>query len=244
MRLITPTGTPGIQIVPGGAEFEYWQHMAALLDPAAYVLQKGNGWSVTVPTGEVFYLMNAWNARFAATGQTFWCRKPNVFEATLLPAGTTIEDNGVGGEGGMAYYCRPSLVLSDTRYRDPRSLYFERIQRRKSLPVFQVHNVWSGGTQSAGTLFPDDFDHGMITLAYVHDGSWTITANAAGSAGHCNLMNEVSDFHQWRAAESMLFPFKRVDHPRIESSGASVSGVGRDLPGNGGVFYHKLPADW
>jgi hypothetical protein len=92
--------------------------------------------------------------------------------------------------------------------------------------------------------FPNDFDNGLIAMVSAFDVAWTILST--GGNGGPNLMNEISDEHRWRSAESLSLPFKRSVFRFIETRGASNSGHGTDtrLAGHSAVLYQKLPEDW
>lgn len=249
-RVFDSSGAPRLATLDEQNEFDWWLVQAALIDPAALVLYKGGAFSQTVPSGETWYAYNFWNVRFTGSGgPTAWLRQIPTGQPLALPAGTTIEDNGAPG-GGMAYICRPSLVASLPTYADPRALYFQRMAKLRHMPLSVINLTLTSGTPLPGAVyqaFPDDFDNGIVSCAYVMDGAWTILSGNGAGTGIVNLMNEVSDSHQWRAAHSMLLPFKRSLTGGVEAQHARRDGAvagNSDLSGNAGVIYYKLPSDW
>ncbi len=229
-------------------EADYWIRLAALLDPAAFVLHQGGGFSVTVPDGGRWYALNMWNCRLGATGPTIWCRRsPTLWDAIPLPQGTNIQDNG---STGMLYVCKPELVSSGAKYRDPRGLFFERMARLKTLPLYAASVSIAAGasvTNNVGSaLLPADFTNGLIVAQFAMDVAWVITAATTGaSEGILNLMDEISDAHAVRVAGSSIVPFQRAVMPYVKVHAGNQDGAsGLSLAGNGGVLYHKLPSDW
>jgi hypothetical protein len=254
MQSFDSSGRPRSLVVPEANELAYWRNMAALLDPAAYVYH-ATGFSgagegtlpVTVPDGETWYALNAWNVRIGATGGTLWLRHSTAMAATPLPQGTQIQDNGLAG---FLYVCKPALVTAGAAYADPRELFYERMERLSKLPINSLDATIAAGASVVSNVqyraFPTDFTFGIITLAYAFDTAWTITAVGSGSGqGRINLMNEISDAHAVRHADSIIVPFRRSTHLGMSTHAGNVDGAGGvSLAGNGGVLYHKLPSDW
>lgn len=246
MKILDASGMPKTFELPEQNELDYWTRLAVLLDPAAFVLHKGGSFNVTVPDGGVWYALNMWNVRLGSTGPTLWQRRvAKLWDATLLPQGTNLQDNG---SNGMLYVCKPELVTSDAKYRDPRGLFFRRLARLKTLPLYATAVTIASGASvvnnASSVAFPADFTNGIITQAFAFDVAWTITG-ASATDGLVNLSDEISDAHAIRFAESMLFPFVRTAQPYIVVHAGNVDGAGGlSLAGNGGVLYHKLPSDW
>jgi hypothetical protein len=224
-------------------ERAYWQEKAAMLDPRAFVHVLDANFDVTVPAGERWWLFNAWHARMGDDGGDFYLRNPA--RPMLMPEGLNLQ--GTGWSNAFIYYCRPALVIgSDPRYdNDPKGLYFERLAR---LPGFVLNEIYAATTagsssQSPKTPFPSDFDYGLVVAAQAHDTAWAILANA--SAGLCNLMNEVSDAHQWRSAEAFMLPFDRTIFTHMQTNSTTVAGSGTSyIDGTAALMYYKLPLDW
>jgi hypothetical protein len=226
-------------------EIAFWQDQAALLDPAAYVFLKGSGAgdaSVTVPSGERYYLLNGWWLQ-GLTSATNWFHRPaHVEHALLLPEGTTITTGvhpTIGSLYGSIYVCKPSLVTgADSRYTDdPRALYFERMTRLGTLALYQLGAVNAGGSVANAT-FPTDFTDGMFVHVSSHDVAWLITL-ITGDAGGINTLNELSDGSpQIRFAEPVLVPFLRTTFPKIQIQGSGLA------EGRASCTYVKLPGDW
>lgn len=219
-------------------ELAYWQAKCAMLDPAAFVHLFSSSFDVTVPSSKTYYIFNAWNARLGTNGGTFFHRNPGV--PVALGEGTNIKGNGTSD--AFLYYCDPSLVS----YTDPKAKYFERLARLQVLVCNHIYTETAATSALAYTPFPSDFSNGLVVMAQAHDVAWTILTNtSAVTPGKCNLMNEVSDQHQWRSAEGLLLPFARSVFSGIGCAPMTVSGSGTTwVAGNGSCMYYKLPSDW
>lgn len=224
-------------------EDDYWRDRAALLDPAAYEHIQGTGWTQTVPVGQTWYALNLWHVEVGSAYK--FLRVADASRPLMLPAGTVLTADAV--QQGFAYLCKPSLVTGDDRYDTPRDLYYERIDRLRTLALHDLAATVSAGT-SPGVLssasFPNDFDAGLITLVSVHDVGWVILNGPTSLS--MNLLNEISDEHQLRIAEAVMVPFNRdTTFDEIQVTPASVLGNGgTSVEGYGVVSYHKLPVDW
>jgi len=247
-----PVGSENPIIIPSTSEdeetmtiyeTEYWQAQAALLDPLAYVFETGAAFTISVPTGEQWYLLNAWSTRLGDAAGDFFLRNPT--RPMPMSEGFLLKSNG--NASATAYYCKPSLVTgTDSRYTtDPKGLYYERIARLRTLILNEIYATTSAGVASTpSTPFPTDFSYGLVVAVSAHDTSWTILA-PADNVGGINLMNEVSDLHQWRAAHAFYLPFSRSTFTVMEVRSASVAGtVGSELAGTGALMYYKLPSGW
>jgi hypothetical protein len=227
------------------AELSFWKDRAAMLDPAAYVYWKGASFSVTVPAGEVMYVLNAWITTIQGSAQWFH-RDLGIDECFPVPAGTTIASNG--NTDSFLYACRPALVTSDPAYNDPKGLYYSRIAALRATQMSQVSASQAAGSApgTAGiTAFPTDFSDGMLAQVSVEDSAWCILLDPIGR-GALNTCIEISDAHQFRPTKALLTPFKRLNFPSISCQGASVSGNGTDtnFGGAGVISYYKLPGSW
>lgn len=234
-------------------EFAYWLMMAASLDPKAYVYLAGGGFTGTVPVGHTWFAVGAWNAAWDG-GDTFFLRTPNPSRPLIIPEGVTVAGNGTAG--AHLYYFDPALAIAfsaemATKYRDPRGLYFERLQRltliRPSIIRAQPVGGTTGGGSNGDAIFPSDFDFGIVQLANAFDVPWVaLRSPIAGAA--VALGGEVSDDHQYRIALSGFYlPFRRTEFPSIETRGASVDGAagGAYLGSHvASVIYTKIPANW
>lgn len=223
----------------------YWTDKAALLDPAAYEIYRGATFNFTVPAGEAWYMVNGWNCR-ASGGSRYDHRTLHVDSALLLPSGTYVESTG--NAGALALICKPSLVSNRSAYDEPKSLYYARLNRLRSLPLYEasatVPAASAPGT-TVTTVLPLDFTNGMMAHVSCFDLSWVILGhNVNGSAA--NTFFEISDAHQQRVAEVCLVPFQRAVINQIAVASASVSGNNADvsLEGRGVVKYYKLPVGW
>jgi hypothetical protein len=205
---------------PPDYEAQYWHNLCAMLDPAAYVHVMGTV-ARTVPAGEEWLMVNGWN--LVLNGAPFYYRRTQPMN---MPAGFTFSG---ASATAFSYVCRPSLVS----YADPKAKYFERLARRKDLPIFSLaQSVTTTGIYKA---FPTDFENGLIVAADCYDAAWTILANP--STGLMNVDDEISDTVEQRVAGPMSVAFRRSVMPGIMVRGAGLSGVGS-------VLYLKLPLDW
>lgn len=230
-------------------ELACWRDQAALLDPAAYRfyngVDDGASWSFTVPAGETWYALALWRGVTPSDNTHLFLRVSDVFRPLPLPAGTTIQ---AAAADSYAYICRPALVVdSDSRYNDPRGLYFDRLARLRTLTLHQQTVQVPSGSSAGSTFitdFPADFANGFIVGVSAHDVSW-VGLNKEG-AGTISAQNHVSDEHQIRFAEAVKFPFRRAIFPQLRARAANIFGdlSGSSLQGYGAVFYYKLPADW
>ncbi|MGF6431500.1 LamG domain-containing protein [Bradyrhizobium elkanii] len=232
---------------PGAAslspeERAYWKDRAALLDPAAYVYWKGQNFTVTVPAGEMLYVLNAWATKIQGSAQ-WYHRDLGTDECFPVTPGTTISSNGL--QDSFLYACRPALVTSDSAYSDPKGLYYSRLNALRSIALSQLSASQSAGA-AAGTsgtaTFPFDFNDGMLAQISVMDSAWCLLADPLGR-GALNTCIEVSDLHQFRPTKTLLTPFRRATFPSIQCQGGSVSGNATDtiVGGSGVVSYYKLP---
>jgi len=228
-------------------EIEYWKDKAALLDPNAYrfynTTDDGAGWSATVPSGETWYLLNAWHIVDSTSTDFDFMRLCDTNRSIQLPAGTVIKADSA--QSAFAYVCKPALVNTDARYDEPKELYYERINRLRSLTQYKQYVYVAGGSTidvNITSSFPTDFTNGLIVSANAMDVSW-VTIGPAGSG--MNLHYEISDRHQIRFAEAITVPFNRTVFPLLKTNPATVSGaVGTTVEGRASVRYYKLPSDW
>lgn len=229
------------------AEAAHWSDRAALLDPAAYEYVSGTSWTRTVPAGECWHALNMWHVR-AASGTSFqFLRNADASAAVPLPAGTVLTADAT--QIGSAYLCKPALVTSsDSRYSaDPKGLYYERLNRLRTLAQSELAATMSTGQAWGATAtgtFPTDFSEGMVVMVSEHDISWLTLDTGSGGV---NVYNEISDDHEQRIGAAALIPFQRATFPGIRIRAASVAGDASgfsSIAGEGIVRYVKLPADW
>lgn len=241
---------------PGATKNAHFSDLAALLDPAAYVYHGYvGGLDQTVPAGESWYLLDAWNLLSpdpagnsdVLKGRAFY-RSPDARHALMLPAGTRIrtKDFGLGGaENGYAYVCRPSLVTADARYAEAETLYYQRIERLKSIALSRISTAVQAG-DAIGTTASEAFgvSKALITHVSLHDGAWADLCQAPGT-NTMNLASEISDVHQNRIGFSCYLPIKGTDftHFRITNANAAGDG-GAGIEALGSCAFHALPSDW
>ena len=220
---------------------------AALLDPAAYVYVEGENWSVTVPDGETWYIVNAWHATINDSPK-FFHRNLASADFFEVPEGTVLKSSSGSTQSGFIYFCRPALVESDSRYEAPGALISQRQSELKTLPIAHLGvNIPAGsapGTKSEDS-FPTDFEDGFINHVSNFDLAWIILRDATDTNG-LNTFFEISDNHQNRVDGSIRTPFVRAVIHKVECRAANVSGNYSELSleGDGVVSYQKLPDTW
>lgn len=231
-------------------EEQYWSDKAALLDPACYVFVHGQSWERVVPTGKVWYLLNAWALRYADTNYKWHHR--NLDEPLQLPQGFILKANN---EYGYAYYADPSLVQSDPRYQsDPKGLYYERVSRLRSIPLEKVNVHIPVGVLSGDPLaqaynrqpLPEDATKLLVRFVDCHDGCWVVFCREDFSNA-MNTQNELDDVRPMRSTKTMLLPIIRDNHTHVALGFASITGnpsQPQTYNGWGTVMYQRLPGDW
>jgi hypothetical protein len=188
-------------------------------------------------------VLNAWNAIINGIGPYF-LRKPNIHQAIMLPAGTTITTSP--SQTGFVYHCDPADCAAPTG--DPQEAFFSRLNRLKSIAVAGLSAPIAAGSANATQAtanFPTTFNNAMLVSVSSMEVAWTGLL-AAGGNGAMNTAVEISDRHEQRFTEQMLMPFARATFPTIEVQGANVAGdqSSGTLGGNGMVLYQPLPSDW
>jgi hypothetical protein len=226
------------------AETMDWFYKAALLDPASYAYFVGR-FDVTVPAGETWLVVNAWQCKIGSTTAKWFHRNLKAAEAVELTAGTRISASSADA---FLWVCRPYLVDQDTRYLAPKDLFYSRLQSLRSIATLPIAMSISAGSPNATIAkqsFPTDFEDGVLRQVSTHDAAWVILG-APNEAGAANTLNEISDSHQMRLTGKMLLPFERRRFPKAWLSSASVSGDGvqTSLEGHGVILYQKLPTSW
>jgi hypothetical protein len=240
---LTTTATSCSSAAAGTNTSTYWDTMYRLLDPACYVYQIGTSMSLTVPSGRTWYMLDAWNAFVNGVGPYF-LRKPNIYQAVMLPAGTTITTTA--SQTGFIYYCDTSNSAAPSG--DPQEAFFKRLNRLKTMAVAGLSAPIAAGSANATQAtanFPTTFTNAMLVSVSNMEVAWTGLLVAGGN-GAMNTAVEVSDRHEQRFTEQMLMPFARATFPAIEVQGANVAGdqSSATLGGNGMVLYQPLPSDW
>lgn len=224
------------------------QTACALLDPAA-VCCLGSTLSVTVPAGETWWLTNAWYLEAPGDSAHIHChRELCASHAVPLPAGYTIKKGGVtssGGPSGNAVWCDPSLA---TQHADPEAKLAERLNRIATLPRRSLMANAPAGSpvNTAVTLaLPPEVQRYLVVAVVIEDVAWTILRHTTAPNG-TNTTRELDDVRSLRNSARMLFATTRDRFDRIRICGASPSGTGNSVVGQGGIIYIDLTnvADW
>jgi hypothetical protein len=250
--LISMEGGPTVEaailaLAASATEIEDLKVQAALMDPAAYVHIYGPVWSVTIPAGETWYVVNAWYVSINGSPKSFH-RELATAVALELPAGTVIESSSGPSQDGFLYFCRPALVTGDSRYDTPQTLINDRKALLKTLAINHASAsipLGSARATKATTAFDTDFEDGMLAHVSTFDVSWTILKTPL-SAGFANTQFEISDDHQMRSDAPLMTPFYRPNAPSMQVRAGSISGNTSEtsLAGTGTLSYYKLPASW
>jgi hypothetical protein len=138
-----------------------WDTMYRLLDPAGYVFQLAPSLNLAVPAGRTWYLLNAWFANINGVGPYF-LRKPNIFQAIALPAGTTLTTTA--SQTGFVYCCDPANCAAPVG--DPQDAFFSRLNRLKSIAVAGLTaSIPAGSANNAQVTanFPTTFTKGCLS---------------------------------------------------------------------------------
>jgi hypothetical protein len=250
--LISMEGGPTVEaailaLAASATEIEDLKVQAAIMDPAAYVHIYGKIWSVTIPAGETWYVVNAWYVSINGSPKSFH-RELATAVALELPAGTVIESSGGSGQDGFLYFCRPALVTSDSIYDTPQTLITDRKALLKTLVINHTSAsipLGSARATSASTAFDTDFEDGMLAEVSTFDTAWTILLEPLNRGG-TNTGFEISDDHQMRSDAKLMTPFLRSNMPRVKVRAGSISGNTSEtsLAGIGTILYYKLPPTW
>ena len=225
-------------------EERHYADLAALLDPSCYTFHSGTNWTLTVPAGKVWHLVNGWALRHVDNYK--WHHR-NLNEPLLLPSGFVLTADDVG----FAYYADLSIVQdTDPRYQtDPKGLYFERINKLRTIPLEKVstHRPLNTpySTPIVGVPFPQSCERIVIRHIDCHDGCWLIFAKSDFSNA-MNTQDELDDVRPMRFTKSMCVPMLRSVHSHIYLGHGTINGPGtpQTYNGWGQVLFQRLPADW
>uniref|UniRef100_A0A9E8CTF3 Uncharacterized protein n=1 Tax=Bosea sp. NBC_00436 TaxID=2969620 RepID=A0A9E8CTF3_9HYPH len=228
------------------------------MDPACHLYHIGNSWSISVPVGEMWYGMNVWGVRTPGKTAKHYhrladARMESVFR---MHQGYTLEAND---PSAFVLYARPRLVqetdtlgpVGSNRYlRDPRRLFFERLDRLRTLPLLTAEITRPAGTLNnviSDGLFDADFSRGLVTHWHCTDGSYLALASAGSNI--INTNDELDDKYPVRFSSTVLLPFNRTTFDRVRLANGSHEGAYTEQgpqawTGYGAAHYVKLPADW
>lgn len=246
-------------LVPGGAfasadaERQYYADLAALLDPLCHVYEGNHpDWRVTVPKGEVWYVLNMWMAERPGSNAKLFHRTADVADAFQITEGFAL---WAGSEPlnktSYVLYARPKVVQDrDRRYeKDPKGLYFDRLSSLRSLPIETIAVSRPQGMPHetlSKAFVPDKIRSGIVRQWECHDGSWLGMVGPTGDI--INTQNERSDKYPLRMTRSTLFPFLTSMFNGIWLAGGSEGEFEKQDPqtldGYGAMQFSQLPSDW
>jgi len=241
---VTARSNIGAAAAATADENAYWKDQAALLDPAAYIFWRGANWSVTVPAGETWYVVNAWNARIQSSA-LWYHRDLATDEAFPVPAGTVLSG---GTTSSFLYVCRPALVTAAPAYSDAKNLYYSRLNTLRSYVLNKLDITISAGAANnalGSATFPTDFNDGLMANVSAMDVAWVIMATSLGE-GSLNTLGEISDRHNIRYTNKLMTPWVRASFPGIFAQASNAAGNFTDaaIAGYGVMTYYKLPSGW
>ena len=219
------------------------QTACALLDPAA-VFCLGAAPSVTVPAGQTWWLTNAWNLEAPGDpAHRYFHRELCASHAVPLPPGYVLK-KGSTPPSGNAVWCDPFA----TQYADPETKLAQRLERIATLPRRSLIATAPAG-QPVNTAvmltLPPEVQRYLIVAVVIEDVAWTILRHTTAPHG-TNTTRELDDVRSLRNSARVLFACRRAVFDRIRICGASPSGTGLSVPGQGGIIYIDLTnvADW
>lgn len=224
------------------------QTACALLDPAA-VRCLGATLSVTVPEGKTWWLTNAWYLEAPGDPAHIHChRELCASHAVPLPAGYVLRKGGTSSTGapsGNAVWCDPSLA---TQHADPEAKLQQRLERIATLPRRSlIANAPAGQPVNTAVMLtlPSEVQRYLIVAVVIEDVAWTILRHTTAPHG-ANTTTEINDEKSWRNSGRVVFASRRDVFDRIRVCGASPSGTGLSVPGQGGIIYIDITnvADW
>lgn len=258
-------------------ETEDWAVRAALLDPACYSMVSTLGYAgsldVTVPDGHAWHVTNAFAVHYgepidvaqdgiALIRRSGFIRPLDARRTLTLGAGTRIRGN-VGVQPAYVFFCDPQVVWdTDPRYTiDPRGLYYQRLQRLRSIPTQSaVLESTSGGGIGDDLHLYLPAQRLIITSASVYDSSWVVV-QCPEWGSDVNVLNEINNDHGVRFAESILQPLPgcgaRVQLQKgtlgdtwgpatmaTPSLSSADPAVAYPIHGSGSLTFQVLPEDW
>jgi hypothetical protein len=223
----------------------HWDTLYRLLDPACYTAAVDPSLNLKVPEGHTWYALNAWFINVNGGGP-FFIRKPNIYEALKLPAGTTITASLFAGTANSyIYYC--DLAYAAPPSGDPEEAFYNRLNKLSTIPLATLTASVSAGlpsTTQVSANFPT-FTSGILVGVSTHDAAWSGLTFASATAV-LNDQDEISDRHQERKTAVLLMPFVKAAFPGITVQGATVAGnnISTTIQGAGTVVYQVLPEGW
>jgi hypothetical protein len=186
---------------------EYFARKAAALDINSHFYRCGQfTWVTPAPT----VLFNIWSCRFDTNINDLNSRNPHfhrnigVDRHILLPAGVVVVGTN---DNSFLFGCVPSLVTNgDARYDDSEELFYKRINRVASLPLFACGAYrGSGSADSAEATLPADAGRGLLVTAITsHGGCWTVLSGGVVPGSNpqrnyiINTLDEINDAHEVR----------------------------------------------
>lgn len=214
----TISGAPTL----GDNEKQWWQYAAAMLDPTALQLIKGQ--SGTVPIGETWLILHAWRVKFAGASHNQYIRQ--VFPGAnplVLPAGSAYDASyniDPGTKGCLTYYkVNSTLLASNSGYNsDPKGLFYDRVAEANAGPVVSLSvSVTDNSVQTASVPFSGGY---CVTSSSVQDVAWMGFYDGAQTS--LTLLPERSDSDPFRFASPHLIALNTTLYPSFSARGASI----------------------
>lgn len=220
------------------------QTACALLDPATTCCL-GATQSVVVPQGKVWWLLNAWYLEAPGDpAHAFVHRELCASLAVPLPGGFLIKKFG-SPPSGNAVWCDPCLAQ---QHADPEAKLAERLDRIATLPrrsLIVDAPVGQPVNTPVTVALPPEVQRYIVVGVVIENVAWTILRHTTAPNG-TNTTRELDDVRSLRNSARVLFATTRDRFDRIRICGASPSGTGLSVAGQGGIVYVDLTnvSDW
>lgn len=229
----------------GDVKNSYFADMSAMLDSDCQVYVNGT-FDITVPTGETWYIFNAWFVH-NGDGKMWFHRKIGVNEAMTAPAGTRLKS---GNANSFLWYCRPKLVQEgDERYQDAEILWYERLQKIKLEELKSAIVSRASNSTDHNRVTLPNIEKMIITHVSTHGGSWTALYGGNVNVSEqperaSNTLDELNDGHEIRFTGTVIQPIKRSIFDKIHlglGNRSDAYGVAHTEETFGGIHFVEQP---
>jgi hypothetical protein len=202
----------------------YFQHQAALLEPAALEVLQYNTFSYAVTTSPK-YCIASWQTRLSSSGRM---EVRNPFKPFRLRNQTMAGS----ASGSAAMFLDPAAAT----YADPVTTYYNRLGDLQSLD--QKYLPITAASQTV-PLLPGPYGS-FITHYTCFNFPWLVLRWSGDTIG-INLGNEVSDATTQRIGNDLLMPISKKTVSEIQSSSTSSSTGGA---ASGAICVVDVPSTW